>query len=117
METLAENKADVLGSWAGLCEPEKTITVMEGIAGAYGWEKVFYAKGCDIDSSDKSRFDEALHIAKQADVVILAVGESRDMSVRACCRSDLRLPGVRRLISKCGNRKTHMCYCFGKNKS
>jgi beta-glucosidase len=107
---LAENKADVLGSWAGLCEPEKTITVMEGIAGAYGWEKVFYAKGCDIDSSGKSGFDEALHIAKQADVVILAVGESRDMSGEACCRSDLRLPGVQEeLISKIAETGKPIC--------
>lgn len=91
---LCDNKVDVLGSWAGKCEPDKTITVLEGIVDAYGCGNVLHTKGCDIDSDDKSGFEEALNIAKQADVVVLAVGESRDMSGEASCRSDLRLPGV-----------------------
>lgn len=107
---LADNRKDVLGSWAGVCEPDKTVTVLEGLRKAYGSENVLYAKGCDIDSDDVSGFEKALMIAKQADVVFLAVGESRDMSGEACCRSDIRLPGVQEeLIDKVAKANENVC--------
>ena len=56
--------------------------------------RLLYAKGCDIDGNNKDGFEEAVDVASQADVVILSIGERRDMSGEAKSRSDLGIPGV-----------------------
>jgi len=62
--------------------------------------KLLYAKGCEVDGDNKDGFAEALATAKQADVVILSIGERRDMSGEAKSRSDLHLPGVQEDLVK-----------------
>ncbi len=59
-----------------------------------GNTELLYARGCGIEDSSRTGFAEAIEIAKQADVVILSVGEKRDMSGEAKSRSNLQLPGV-----------------------
>ncbi len=56
--------------------------------------QLLYAKGCDIEGDDKSGFDEAIAMANQAEVVILSIGERRDMSGEAKSRSNIGIPGV-----------------------
>ena len=55
---------------------------------------LLYAKGCDIEGNDKSGFKEAIAAANQAEVVILSIGEKRDMSGEAKSRSNINIPGV-----------------------
>jgi len=62
--------------------------------------KLLYAKGCEIEGTNKDGFAEAVATAKQADVVILSIGERRDMSGEAKSRSDLHLPGVQEDLVK-----------------
>ncbi|CAA9194804.1 glycoside hydrolase family 3 N-terminal domain-containing protein [Flavobacterium collinsii] len=62
--------------------------------------KLLYAKGCEVDGDNKDGFAEAVAAAKQADVVILSIGERRDMSGEAKSRSDLRLPVVQEDLVK-----------------
>lgn len=62
--------------------------------------KLLYAKGCEIEGDNKDGFAEAIAIAKQADVVILSIGERRDMSGEAKSRSDISLPGVQEELVK-----------------
>ena len=62
--------------------------------------KLLYAKGCEVDGDNKDGFAEAVETAKQADVVILSIGERRDMSGEAKSRSDLHLPGVQEDLVK-----------------
>jgi beta-glucosidase len=62
--------------------------------------KLLYAKGCEVDGDNKGGFAEAVATAKQADVVILSIGERRDMSGEAKSRSDLHLPGVQEDLVK-----------------
>jgi len=62
--------------------------------------KLLYAKGCEIEGANKDGFAEAVATAKQADVVILSIGERRDMSGEAKSRSDLHLPGVQEDLVK-----------------
>ncbi|WP_343670490.1 beta-glucosidase BglX [Chitinophaga sp.] len=62
--------------------------------------KLLYAKGCEIEGTDKSGFAEAIETAKKADVVILSIGERRDMSGEAKSRSDIHLPGVQEDLVK-----------------
>ena len=56
--------------------------------------QLLYAKGCDIEGDDKSEFAEAIAMANQAEVVILSIGERRDMSGEAKSRSNIGIPGV-----------------------
>ena len=62
--------------------------------------KLLYAKGCEVDGDNKDGFAEAVATAKQADIVILSIGERRDMSGEAKSRSDLHLPGVQEDLVK-----------------
>jgi beta-glucosidase len=62
--------------------------------------KLLYAKGCEITGDNKDGFAEAVATAKQADVVILSVGERHDMSGEAKSRSDIHLPGVQEDLIK-----------------
>lgn len=62
--------------------------------------KLLYAKGCDVTGDNKDGFAEAVATAKQADVVILSIGERHDMSGEAKSRSDIHLPGVQEDLVK-----------------
>ena len=62
--------------------------------------KLLYAKGCNIDDNSKEGFAEAVSIAKDADIIILSVGEARDMAGEAKSRSNIHLPGVQKDLVK-----------------
>ena len=71
------------------------VTQWEGLENKVGkTTNLLYARGCDIVGSSKDGFAEAVDIAKQADVVILSIGEHRAMSGEAKSRSDIGIPGV-----------------------
>jgi beta-glucosidase len=55
--------------------------------------RVAYAAGCDVACRGSEGFDAALKTAAAADVVVLALGESWDMSGEAKSRAHLGLPG------------------------
>ncbi len=61
---------------------------------------LLYAKGCAIEDTSRAGFAEAVATAMQADVVILSVGERRDMTGEAKSRSSLRFPGVQEELIK-----------------
>lgn len=61
---------------------------------------VLYAQGCDIDDTSRAGFAEAVATALKAEVVILSVGERRDMSGEAKSRSNIHLPGAQEELIK-----------------
>jgi len=61
---------------------------------------LLYAKGCDIEGDNRTGFAEAVRIAKQSDVVILSIGELRDMTGEAKSRSNITIPGVQEDLLK-----------------
>jgi beta-glucosidase len=91
---LADSKQDVLGSWSGDGKPEDAVTLLAGIKARISSEtKINQVKGCDVTGDSTEGIAEAIRTAGEADVVILAVGESADMSGEAASRSSLDLPG------------------------
>jgi beta-glucosidase len=77
------------------------VTQWEGLENKLGSSaKLLYAKGCEIEGEDRSGFAEAVDVAKKADVVILSIGERRDMSGEAKSRSKLNIPGVQEELLK-----------------
>jgi beta-glucosidase len=88
---LADERRALLGCWAGLGEPGDVQTVLEAIRDRCGEAELTYAPGCPLDGPPD--IDAALAVAKNADVVIVVLGESADLSGEAHSRVHLGLPG------------------------
>ena len=92
--SLANNRAEVMGSWKARGEDKDVVTVLEGIKNKLGsGTEVNYVQGCDFLDPSTSEFSAALEAAKQSDVVIAVVGEKALMSGESRSRAVLRLPG------------------------
>ncbi len=84
----------------------KIATPLAGIRSAVSAEtKILYSKGCDNLSNDISGFEEAVKIAKQADVVILVLGDKAGLTPDCTTgetrdSADLKLPGVQEELAK-----------------
>lgn len=100
---LADDRREPLGTWAVIGKPNEVIpniersvvTLLEGVRQRAGGDvTVQHAHGCKLDGADRAGFTEAVRIADASDLVILAVGEGREMSGEAACRTSLELPGV-----------------------
>jgi beta-glucosidase len=97
---LANSENDMLGFW-NVPWPDNSdvVSLKEGLEKKIN-AKLLYAKGCEVNDTSRSGFAEALNIAQQADVIIVSVGEKRDMSGEAKSRSSLQLPGVQEALIK-----------------
>ncbi|GAB4580321.1 MAG: glycoside hydrolase family 3 N-terminal domain-containing protein [Anaerolineales bacterium] len=90
---LADNRADLLGCWTLSGRPEDVESVLDGLR-VYLTEGAFtHVPGCPIKEDDLSGIPAAVAAAQAADVVLLVLGESADMSGEAHSRTDLGLPG------------------------
>jgi beta-glucosidase len=103
---LADDKTSPLGNWRIAAEENSAVSVLEGLQN-YKGNQLTFAKGADvilgnpkfifetkINTSDTSGFEEALAVAKNADVVIMVLGEHGLQSGEGRSRADLGLPGV-----------------------
>jgi beta-glucosidase len=97
---LADNQRDLLGCWAIHGRAGDVETVREGIA-AYltGDQAPGYAAGCGIGGADPADIPAAVAAAEAADVVVLVVGESAEMSGEAHARAHLGLPGHQQALA------------------
>jgi len=103
---LASDKTSPLGSWRIAAEDNSAVSVLEGLE-KYTGNTLNYSKGTDlnlgkaefskelnINTSDKSEFPKAIETAKNADVVIMVLGEHGFQSGEARSRAELNLPGL-----------------------
>ncbi|NIJ44635.1 beta-glucosidase [Wenyingzhuangia heitensis] len=103
---LANDKTSPLGSWRIAAKDNSAVSVLEGLS-TYNGNKIMYAKGADvalgtpnfitevkINQTDKSEFENAKQVAKNADVVVMVLGEHGFQSGEGRSRVDLGLPGV-----------------------
>ena len=94
---------DNLGFWSYQWPDDSTriVTQWKGVQNKLGSNaKLLYAKGCEINDSSQAGFAEAVEMAKQADVVIMSVGEASDWSGEAKSRSNIHLPGMQEELVK-----------------
>ncbi|WP_272023962.1 beta-glucosidase BglX [Olleya namhaensis] len=107
---LASDKTSPLGSWRIAAKDSTAVSVLEGL-NKYSGNTITYAKGTDvsigktefafevkINTSDKSEFNEAIKVAKKADVVVMVLGEHGFQSGEGRSRTDLGLPGVQQQL-------------------
>src|SRR5262245_3742807 len=90
---LADAREDMLGPWSGAGRVEDMVTILEGLRATWPEGEISHAKGVEIDGEDMSGIPAALHLAREADLVILCVGEARWMSGEAGSRARPGLPG------------------------
>jgi beta-glucosidase len=92
---LAANKEDMNGSWSFFGEAQHPVSILEGIkAKVDTGVKILHHDGCDLYDNSKAKIADATAVAKQADVVVLVVGESAVMNGEGASRSEINLPGV-----------------------
>ena len=85
---------DILGPWSWLGSGEDAVRLKDGLLEKIDHHHLQVARGCGIEDGTKEELEEALRIAGEAEVILLALGERSDMSGEAGCRSDIRLPKV-----------------------
>ena len=99
MKTIRDN----LGFWS-YTWPDDSIRIVsawQGIKNKTGNNvNLLYARGCNINDTSHAGFGEAIEAARQADVVIINVGEAADWSGEAKSRSNIHLPGVQEELIK-----------------
>jgi beta-glucosidase len=90
---LVNNDSDLLGAWAGCGQASDVEPVLQGIR-TYLAESAFtFVQGCPLEGAGTVDFSEAVAAARDADVVVLVLGEGSGMSGEAHSRTHLGLPG------------------------
>ncbi|WP_306392930.1 glycoside hydrolase family 3 N-terminal domain-containing protein [Telluria beijingensis] len=91
---LAQAKRDLEGGWIVASDESRVVSLVEGIRARLSPQTTLtVARGCDVACLDTAGFDAAVAAAKDADAVLLVLGESWDMSGEAKSRADIGLPG------------------------
>ncbi|WP_438499576.1 beta-glucosidase BglX [Pantoea ananatis] len=110
---LADSQRDVMGSWSAAGVAKQSVSLLQGMKNATeGKATLLYAKGANVSDnkgiqdflnmyepavvvdprSPQAMIDEAVEKAKQADVIVAAVGEAQGMAHEASSRSNLMIP-------------------------
>jgi beta-glucosidase len=92
---LADEAGEMVGAWGGAGKDRDIVTVRQALAerAQKAGGSLLYAKGTEIDDHSTAGFAEAVKAAQDADVAVLALGESNAMSGEAGSRAHLDLPG------------------------
>ncbi|WP_108805015.1 beta-glucosidase BglX [Aquimarina sp. Aq107] len=102
---LADDKDTPIGSWRGMATPNSAVSLLEGIKSKVEkTTKISYAKGVElgvgersfvrdlkVNRDDFSGIEEAVKVAKDAEVVVLAIGEEAFQSGEARSQVSIEL--------------------------
>ena len=109
---LANNRANMEGTWSVAAVPEKYSTLKEAFERAVsGKGQILYSQGCNLTADSNLQksayFDkpllrvdddkmkiEALEVASKADIIVCAMGECADMTGESSSRINLEMPDV-----------------------
>lgn len=110
---LVNNSLNMAGTWSVAAKHANAASLMKGLQDNFGKDvKFISAKGANIDYSDKLEniyaahgkltdrdnrpkeviLKEAMDVAKKVDVIVLAIGESAEMSGESSSRSEITIP-------------------------
>ena len=116
----ADNIA-ILGSWSMFSDKSKMTTLKEAFEAKIGKENVIYAKGSEIleekeinqilqadggntihIENEKEKLEnyieEAIQAAKQANIIVLAIGEHYRQSGEACSRANIEISNIQKRL-------------------
>lgn len=87
-------KRDQAGSWVVYADTANIVSVYEGLQNKLGSQTKFtYTQGTTVTDSSTAGFSAAIANAKNADAVVMVLGETWDMSGESKSRTDISLPG------------------------
>jgi beta-glucosidase len=115
---LGNTNANMPGTWSVAADFAKYKSLYQTMKEAVGDKaEVFYAKGSNImddaqleangsmfgrairdNRSTQEMLDEALNVARQADVIVAAIGETSEMSGECSSRSDISIPDAQKRL-------------------
>lgn len=115
---LGNNQSNMPGTWSPTGDFKNAIPVLEGLKNVAPKAKITYAKGANItndeqmaknvnvfgpkveisEESPEELLAEALKVAKDADVIVAAVGEASEMSGEASSKTDLLIPESQKVL-------------------
>lgn len=91
--SLGDTQHHILGAWRAAGDNAKAISLLMALQQESGLQ-VTFEKGCEIEGNDKSGFARAIAAARNADIIVVALGEAAEMSGEAASRSNISIPGV-----------------------
>lgn len=97
---LADDSSNPLGCWSFKGDPLNVVTVLQGIKSKVSsLTEIHHTTGSGIMEGTEMEIQEAVEISEKVEVVIMVVGESKDMSGENHNRSFIGIPeSQRRLI-------------------
>jgi beta-glucosidase len=97
---LADARADMLGPWAMAGNASDPVTIRESLAAALPDVEIVFAPGVTIAGEDTSGIAAAREICRDADLILLCLGEAASMSGEAASRANPGLPGVQHALAE-----------------
>ncbi|MGE0006385.1 MAG: glycoside hydrolase family 3 N-terminal domain-containing protein [Parvibaculaceae bacterium] len=97
---LANAQAEMLGPWSGAGLIEDMVPFLPGIRAAWHGSEILHAPGVPVEGGDAKGIQAAADMARQADLVVLCVGEERFMSGEAASRAKPGLPGHQEALAR-----------------
>lgn len=92
---LADSKQDMLGNWHAAGSADDCVSLLEGIMEKVGNRtRILHAQGCETTSDDLTGIPGAVDAARDADAIVVAIGEHGWMSGEAASRAEIDLPGA-----------------------
>ena len=91
----------IIGFWSCNGVNEESVTIKEGIERLLPNAEIIYAKGCGNawNDYDTTGFAQAKEAAKNADVVILCMGEPQGYAGEGNSRADITMTGVQSMLA------------------
>jgi beta-glucosidase len=98
----ADDRDNVLGAWGGFFADRRlNVDLATGLrAQMADPASLIVERGCEVETTIAGGFERAVAAAQAADIVLLAVGESQDMTGEAKSRTDIRLPAVQQRLAE-----------------
>lgn len=97
---LAVDQSALLGSWAQQGRGDETPSIAAELkARLPAGTELVVAPGCAIDGDKRDGFAEALAAARDADFIVLCLGEQWSMSGENASRSSIALPGLQEQLA------------------
>ena len=94
-----EGPGNLHGPWVLFADAAKAIDLASGLRAALGNASLDVVRGCDPEGPIEGGIAAAVAAANDADVIILAVGESEAMSGEAQSRVDIGLPAAQQALA------------------
>jgi beta-glucosidase len=98
---LAEAPEQLNGPWTLFADSRKSITLADGVRAALDApNRLTVVRGSGLEAPIAGGIEAAVEAAKTADVVLLAIGESEDMSGEAQSRTEIVVPAAQQALAE-----------------